>query len=482
MKAIVVGGGGTSRELLRRLGELWDVAVIDTSSEVLGRAQAIREVEAILGDGSSAVVLKRAGLAETDAFVAATDDDDANLEALRIAKQAGVMRVVGVAADPDRTADYRALNVPVFAPDSLTARHVEVLLEPRRVASTTFAQGKAEAIEFRISPDSPVAGKRLLDLHAETWVIAAVLRESKLIVPHGSTRLEPGDSVTVVGAAASFPAIVKTFTAGESRFPQSFGRKVAVILDDAEDLTTTVAEAMSFVRNSQAEQLTVLHRDLTAERDSGKAEEIEDLLAKLEAQDDTIDVETRPARGPLTEALVALARDESIGTIVAAAPHGGEFLGRMRTAKVINDFGKAGVPLLLSRGRHPYGTILVPARRTAAGELAGRAGIDLARTSGAALHGVGVVPPGFVSGSDAALADARIAAAWLREEAAVQGVQVRRKLKRGNPVRVLEEFADASSLVVLTIPKLPVSPLRPGIVGHLARRVAASVLLVPVAP
>lgn len=481
MKAIVVGAGGTTRELLRRLGELWDVVVVETDEHQLSLAAGVREFEPIIGDGSSALVLRRAGLDDADALVAGTHDDDANLEALRIAKEAGVMRVVGIAADPERLPDYRALGVPVYAPDSITARNVEVLLEPRRVASTTFAQGKAEAIEFRISPDAPVAGKRLLDLHAETWVIAAVLRDGKLIVPHGSTRLEPGDSVTVVGAASDFATIVRTFTAGESRFPLSFGRKVAVGLDSASDLDETVSEAMSFVRNTQAEQLVVVHADLETQRDDAKAEELGPLLEKLAVRTDGMELEVRPTRTGIRETLLDLAAQESVGALVIPAPPSSGVIGRLRTAKIINEYGPAAVPLLLSRGRHPYSNILVPARRTTAGELAGRAGIDLAHTSGATLMGVAVVPPSFVSGSENALEDARFAAAWLREEAAVQGVQVRRRLGRGNPVRVLEEMAGTASLVVLPLPSLPISPLRPGIAGHVARRVPASVLFVPVA-
>ena len=481
MKAIVVGAGGTTRELLRRLGELWDVVVVEADEARLSLAEGIRAFEPVIGDGSSALVLRRAGLDDADAVVAGTHDDDANLEVLRIAQDAGVLRVVGIAADPERLPDYRALGVPVFAPDSITARNVEVLLEPRRVASTTFAQGKAEAIEFYISPDAPVAGKRLLDLHAETWVIAAVLRDGSLIVPHGSTRLQPGDSVTVVGAASDFAAIVRTFTAGESRFPLSFGRKVAVGLGGASDLDESISEAMSFVRNTQAEQLIVVYPDPDSQRDGAKAEELAPLLEKLEVRTDGLEIELRPTKTGIKETLLDLAAEESIGALVIPAPAGSELFGRFRTAKVINDYGVAGVPLLLARSRHPYSSILVPARRTTAGELAGRAGIDMAHTSGASLTGVAVVPPSFVSGSAEALDDARFSAAWLREEAAVQGVQVRRRLGRGNPVRVLEEMAGTASLVVLSLPSLPVSPWRPGIVGHVVRRVPASVLLVPAA-
>lgn len=478
MKAIVVGAGGTTRELLRRLGELWDVTVIDTDPLRFSAAEGIRKFDAIVGDGSSALVLRRAGLDDADALVAASDDDDVNLEAVRIAQDAGLLRVVAVAVDPDRLTEYRALDVPVYAPDQLTARHVEVLLEPRRVASTAFAQGKAEAIEFVVAPDSPVRGKRLRSLHSKTWVVAAVLRDNELIIPQGSTRFEAGDRVTVVGAAADYAGIVNTFTSGESRFPLNFGRKVAAVLDSQHDLDTTVAEAISLVRNSQAEELMVVHRDLVAERDISRVEAVERLLEELETKAEGVAVDVRPVTGSLPNALVQLAEDESIGTVAVPAPANGRWLGRLRVTRTINQYGRAGIPVLLCHNRHPYSSILVPARRTIAGEAAGRAAIDLANSSGATLVGVSVVPPTFVSGSEA-VEDARISAAWLREEAAVQGVHVRRRVRRGNPVRVMDELASGASLMVLAMPQVPVVPWRLGITGHLVQRVGSSILLVP---
>jgi Trk K+ transport system NAD-binding subunit len=480
MKAIVVGAGGSTRELLRRLSEMWDVAVVDTDEARLDAASSLRPFELVRGDGSSALVLRRAGLEEADALVAASDDDDLNLEAVRIALEAGLLRVVGIASDPERVADYRALDVPVFAPDRLIARQVEVLLEPRRVASTGFAQGKAEAIEFVVAPDSPVRGKRLRQLHSKTWVVAAVLRDDELIIPQGSTKFEAGDRVTVVGAAADYASIVDTFTSGESRFPLNHGRKVGVALDGQEDLDITVSEALGLVRNSQAEELMVVHRDLATERDVSRVEEVEQLLEKLEAKAEGAAVELRPVTGTPADALISMAQAESVGVIVAPAPPAGRILGRLRTSRLINRVGKAGVPVVLSRGGSPYGSILVPARRTVSGEAAGRAAIDLARSSGAGLVGVSVVPATFVSGSEA-VEDARISAAWLREEAAVQGVHVRRRVRRGNPVRVMEELSVGANLLVLSTPALPMVPWHLGITGHLIQRVDCSVLLVPAA-
>ncbi|NIS37412.1 MAG: Trk system potassium transport protein TrkA, partial [Actinobacteria bacterium] len=49
-------------------------------------------------------------------------------------------------------------------------------------------------------------------------MVAAILRDDRLVVPHGDTTLEPGDRVTVVGAATDYASIVETFTAGLSTF------------------------------------------------------------------------------------------------------------------------------------------------------------------------------------------------------------------------------------------------------------------------
>ena len=139
MKAIVVGAGGAARDLLRRLSDRWAVTLVDTDPALLERAGAVREVEAIEGDGSSRITLGRAGIQEADALVAAAGDDDVNLEICRLALAAGLIRVVAVAADPERVGDYRDLDVPAFAPDSLAARQLEIHLEPRRIASSAFA-------------------------------------------------------------------------------------------------------------------------------------------------------------------------------------------------------------------------------------------------------------------------------------------------------------------------------------------------------
>src|SRR3989304_4620675 len=138
LRAIVVGARGATRELLRRLSERWTVTLVGIDQGLLDRPKAVRDVEIILGDGSSRVTLERARLAEADALVAATADDRVNLEICRLAIEAGMVRVAAVAADPAHLSQYREVGVAAFAPDSLMARRLENILEPRRLSSPPF--------------------------------------------------------------------------------------------------------------------------------------------------------------------------------------------------------------------------------------------------------------------------------------------------------------------------------------------------------
>ena len=94
------------------------------------------------------------------------------------------------------------------------------------------------------------------------------------------------------------------------------------------------------------------------------------------------------------------------------------------------------------------------------------------------MTGVAVVSPTFLTGSDGRAA-ALAALTRLREEAAVQSVTVRRRMRQGNPVRIIAGLARDADLIVLGIGEGHVSAFRPGINGHLVPRVECSVLLVP---
>ncbi len=474
----MVGAGASARELIRRLGDSWSVVVVDTDQDRLDAVRAIRDVETVLGDGSSAVVLREAGVASSVAVVASAGSDDVNLEVARLARDAGVDQVIGLVRDLDRVDEYRALDVDVITPPRLAARGMEIAMEPRKLASTTFAEGRAEAIEFEITPDSPVQGRALKEIHSELWVVAAILRDGSLIVPHGNTRLLTGDKVTVVGSAADFAYMVRTFSGGVSRFPLNFGNKVVVPLATKADRASAVNEAAYFVRNSNAVALLVLHRDPAAIRNQEEADEFARLIDTVSSEELGVEVDRRVVAGDLLRACVAVASEESVGTIVTSLPRQNRSRPFAKIPSILNVLAQARVPILLTRGDAKFNTIIAPSRRTVSGDVAGRAAIDIAKRSGAKVVGVAAANPVFMGSDD--LKEKRGATAWLRREAAVQEVDVERHVVRGNPIKVLAEVTARDTLLVVSMPKTPIRRFRPGTAVWAAARGEGSVIFVPV--
>ncbi len=480
MRLILLGAGGVSRELLRRLGDVWEATVVDPDERRLARLAAIRTVRTLAGDGSSRVVLERAGLSGADALIAATGDDDVNLEACRLAREAGILRIGAAARRPDRVEDYRALGVTVESPQALAARRLELSLESRRLASAAFAGGRAEAIELRIETDSPVRGRKLRELAAESYIVGAILRGDDLIVPHGETVLEAGDLVTIVGKGAEFAEIVRTFTGGTGRFPMDYGKRIAVALTAAPDENQTVFEALTLVRNTRASALVLVYHDPKRVRDPTKADEVRAWLEQLERHAEGVELRPRPVTGSVIGALVEQPMRESIGTLVL---DGGRTRAAARTAaaRAIRAVRRTATPVLLARGGHPYRRIVVPARRTGAGRSAARAAIDLARFCQAPIEAIAVTDPEFLSGGGAPL-EARHAIAVLEEEAAVQNVAVHGAIARGNPVLQIQRHAAPGDLLVIAVPD-HAHRRRFGreLAGLIAGRYPHSVLLVPAA-
>ncbi|MEK9874782.1 MAG: NAD-binding protein, partial [Pelagibacteraceae bacterium] len=257
MKVLIVGAVGEARELINRISSGWDITIIDLDQEKLRKFTTNRQIEKIQGDGTSTLVLKKAGIENASALITLTSSDEVNLEVLSLAKQKNILRLSSVVNNRSNLDKYKVLEVEIVDSDILVARRLEHILEPRRVVSQAFAGGRAEAIEIEISSDSPVRGKSLKDIGSDFFIVGAIFRKGKVIIPHGDTVIDTGDLVTVVLQSGAFSNVINLFSGSESRYPLEFGKDILVILENEESLKN-LSEAEYFIRNTKATSLKVL--------------------------------------------------------------------------------------------------------------------------------------------------------------------------------------------------------------------------------
>ncbi|MCP4109652.1 MAG: Trk system potassium transporter TrkA [Desulfobacteraceae bacterium] len=208
MKIIIVGAGEVGFNIANRLAlENKDVVMIDEDPAAIRRLSDSLDVQVIQGSGSSPVILEEAGIKKAEILLAVTNRDETNLVACLVAdaispatKKLARLRN----ADYDKYHETFRLNAPhidtVINPEIEVIKTIDRMMSvPGAVDVGEFANGRVKLIGVKLDKETQLAGVRLADLPEKTGnrriLIAAVLRDEKLIIPRGDNKLMPDDLV-----------------------------------------------------------------------------------------------------------------------------------------------------------------------------------------------------------------------------------------------------------------------------------------------
>ena len=438
MKVIIVGAHGEAKELINRISSGWSISVVDLDQEKLRNFTTKRQIEKIQGDATSSLVLKKAGLEHTTAVITLTLSDEVNLEVLKIAKQNEIIRLSSVINDSSNSDIYKNLGVEVVEPDTLLARRFEHILEPRRVVSQAFAGGRAEAIEIEISSDSPVRGKKLREIGSDYYIVGALLRKGKVIIPHGDTEIQTGDLVTIVLQSGAFSNVINLFSGSESRFPLEFGKNILVVLENEENLKN-LSESEFYTRNTKATSLSVLTR--------------EDLFDNnLESTDDTFKAILKDQEFEMhfknkisTKDIESFVSDSSIGTIFYSVEEG---ISKSKIKSLINISNKSNTPVLFSKSTYPYKTIGILINNDFGETSSNSVAFDLAASLSASLTAVNVSQPKFLQSEESSKVSDSIEK--LQDLALSHEIQLDLENKEGNEAKIFSEMSNKFDLSVIS--------------------------------
>ncbi len=267
MKVIVVGAGEVGYYLSEVMSqEKFDITVIDLDPESAAKVDEELDVHVMIGNGSSAAMLNKAGVSTADFVISVTSDDLTNLVCCSLTKALND-RAITIARIHDATyADHTLVNYQLhfgidhlLNPEALCA--VEIAKEirnPGRVAIENFARGKIEVQQVNVSKSAKITDKPLKEITLPSEVrIASVIREGKLEVATANTVILPDDKVTLFGLADQIGK-VKTMLDPASSMDQ-----VRVVLFGGSDI------AISLIRllNNPRFKIRVLEKDSTICKD-----------------------------------------------------------------------------------------------------------------------------------------------------------------------------------------------------------------------
>ena len=218
MRIIVVGAGEVGTYIADRLSrQEHDIALIELDPERYRQIDAELDVLAINGSGTDSGVLKKAGIADTDLLVAATNKDEINLFSALLARQAGVGKtIVRVESRKLRSKDVSALfeifdDHLVLDPDQEVADSVLRLMEyPGAMDLSRMANEEVVIIGARLPAHAPLVGVSLHALGRELdpdwdFIVGTITRkvesddsEEVTIVPRQDEILKEGDLLRVI--------------------------------------------------------------------------------------------------------------------------------------------------------------------------------------------------------------------------------------------------------------------------------------------
>lgn len=197
MKVIVIGCGRLGSSIARELDQRGNqVTVVDKDPLALENLGKSFHGQSVAGVGFDRDVLNQAGIDMSDALVAVTASDEANVVTARMAKFVfRVPKVVARVYDPRKAEIYRRLGIPTISPVSIAAARISEILSFTHF-KTVMSIGSGDVIITEIELTSSFEGKKLGQLEIPNVAHPISLtREGRTMLANSNQQLKMGDVV-----------------------------------------------------------------------------------------------------------------------------------------------------------------------------------------------------------------------------------------------------------------------------------------------
>lgn len=216
MRVLIIGGGPLGTNIAARLVAHDEYRLLFRSAEhqitfVEGDPERCQALERRFGspiyqgDGTKIEVLQQVGAGNVDVAIAAEEDDGRNVIAALQARRLGIEKVIAVVQEPDYVPLLEEEDIVALSAPWATAAMVENVLDRPGIANLfEIGSGVATLVSVTLPRGATAKGTSIHALSLpESCVIAAIIRGKTFVVPRGSTVLDEGDEVVLVGTQAA---------------------------------------------------------------------------------------------------------------------------------------------------------------------------------------------------------------------------------------------------------------------------------------
>ena len=218
MNIAIVGIGKLGVKVCEALAEGdHSITLVDINDALLDRLSQQFDVMTIAEDGRDIRVLQEMRIGEFDYVIAASGSDETNMIVGRFAKEMGAKCVIARVRDPEYMKHFdfirRSMDIDYLVnPDyAITMEIYKYLVDKYSLEGGIFTSGRMSLLEFEADRKPELVGKSMPEVKAmmPNMLVAAISRNGKVIIPHGSDSIQEGDSVYMVGETAEIGELNK---------------------------------------------------------------------------------------------------------------------------------------------------------------------------------------------------------------------------------------------------------------------------------
>ncbi len=210
-----MGGGNITIKTVQSLPEDMDVKIMERNkAKINSLIEKVDNAMIVNGDASNLDMLQEENIQDMDAFVALTDNSEANILACIAAKRFGLRKTIAEVENIDYIQLAESLDIgTIINKKMLAASYIyQYTLDADVHNVKCLTHVDAEVVELTPKEGSPITQSKIMDMKFPKDIfIGGVVRDGKGFIANGHTQIQAGDDVIVFCLSSSFHKLDKLF-------------------------------------------------------------------------------------------------------------------------------------------------------------------------------------------------------------------------------------------------------------------------------